>query len=168
MLALLLLAFQGPEVLEPEFVSLESAYGNLQHAAIHEAGHMVAAQTLGFTVQTAKIYQHSKPGLGKYWKGVIHLRLPAKPSSGSPAVAKLGGSVAEFFIDKASKAFHVPSYKKIDIQRLKISKTDQVSEKDLGTKSLKEARQEAYRSLAENSDQLRKVYEHLMEHHSYP
>jgi hypothetical protein len=166
--AVLLLVFQGLDSPQSECVSLESTYGSLQHAAIHEAGHMVAAQTLGFTVQAAKIDQHYKRGVGKYWKGVVHLRLPAKPSSGSPAIAKLGGSIAEFFIDKASQAFHVPSYKKIDIQRLKISKTDQVSEKDLGTKSLKEARQEAYSSLAGNSERLQKVYEHLLEHHSYP
>lgn len=143
--------------------SLEAPIGTLEFACMHEAGHVVAAKSVGFSVTSATVFQVSKPGIGLFWKGTTRI----KGKGRGMAVTKLGGYYAEFFLDSYNR-FQVPSFLDIVGNRGVISRTDSITAIDLGGESLAEAQYRAFRALTANSILLNRVYNRLMVKKSYP
>jgi hypothetical protein len=151
------------ETAESTFSSLEAPVGTLEFASIHEAGHVVAAKSVGFSVSGAAVFQLSKPGIGLYWKGTTKIRGRGR----GMAVVKLGGYCAEYFLDQHNH-FQVPSFLGIVGSRKAISRTDTITAADLGGESLTEVHYRAYRALSANASSLNRVYTQLMTKKSYP
>lgn len=143
--------------------NLEAPIGTLEFASMHEAGHVVAAKSVGFSVSTATVFQVSKPGIGLYWKGTMKI----KGRGCGMAVTKLGGNFAVFFLDPYNR-FQIPSFLDIVGSRSVISRTDTITDVDLGGESLTEAQYRAYRALTANSALLNRVYNQLKTKKSYP
>ncbi len=83
------------------------------------------------------------------------------------AVTKLGGNFAVFFLDPYNR-FQIPSFLDIVGSRSVISRTDTITDVDLGGESLTEAQYRAYRALTANSALLNRVYNQLKTKKSYP
>lgn len=144
--------------------SLNAPLGTLEFAAIHEAGHVVAAKAIGISVTRAMIFPRYKPGVGEYWKGITQLR----GSSRGMAVAKLGGLFAERFLDDRTNRVIVPSFLDVISNRNIISESDVITRADLGADSLQTAQHKTYRALAGNVAMLNQVYNQLRTRHVYP
>lgn len=143
---------------------LYSPVGSLEFAAIHESGHVVAAFGSGIKVRQAVVFQVSRPGFGFYWKGAT--TLAGKPSRGM-AIIKLGGSVAEHFVDGSGR-FRTPSFYDVITNRDMISNSDKLTQADLGADDLPSAQQKAYRVLISSKDRLRAIYGQLLTQRRYP
>jgi hypothetical protein len=146
-------------------VTLNAPIGSLQFAAIHEAGHVVAAKIMGLTVIKAHVFEKSNGGTIKHWKGITHLR--AAKNGKSLAVVKLAGNFAEFFIDNHNRV-HVPSFLDVIGNRNTISQSDAITQLDLGADSLLEAQQKTFHMLRTNVRLLESIYERLRTKHVYP
>lgn len=151
------------KVTEMTLSSLEAPVGTLEFASMHEAGHVVAAKSVGLAVSGATVFQLSKPGIGLYWKGTTRIRGKGR----GMAVAKLGGNFAGFFLD-ANNRFCIPSFLDIVGSRSAISRTDSLTAADLGGGSLSEAQYRTYRALSANAGFLNRVYLQLKTKKSYP
>ena len=143
---------------------LLSPVGSLEFASIHESGHVVAAFGSGIKVRQAVVFQVSRPGFGFYWKGAT--TLAGKPSRGM-AVIKLGGTVAEHFVDGSGR-FRTPSLYDVITSRGLISSSDKLTQADLGADDLLSAQQKAYRMLISSKDRLRAIYGQLLTQRRYP
>lgn len=146
------------------FRCLCSPVGSLEFASIHESGHVVAAFGSGVKVRQAVVFQVSRAGFGFYWKGAT--TLAGKPSRGM-AVIKLGGNVAEHFVDGSGR-FRTPSLYDVITSRDLISNSDKLTQADLGADDLLSAQQKAYRILISSKDRLRVIYGQLLTRHCYP
>ena len=151
------------EALEFNLFNLEAPVGTLEFASMHEAGHVIAAKSVGFTVSGATVFQFSRPGVGLFWKGTTRI----KGRGRGMAVTKLGGNFAGFFLDSHNR-FQIPSFLDIVGSRSAISRTDSISDFDLGGESLTEAQYRAYKALTVNSAMLNRVYNLLRTKKSYP
>lgn len=157
----------APKVLlanKDSLTALNAPLGTLEFAAIHEAGHVVAAQAIGLSVTRAMIFPRYSPGVGEYWKGITQLR----GSSRDMAVAKLGGHFAERFLHDRTNRIIVPSFLDVVSHRNIISESDVITQADLGADSLQAAQHKAYRALAGNVTMLTQVYQQLRTRHVYP
>lgn len=143
---------------------LWSPVGSLEFASIHESGHVVVAFGSGIKVRQAVVFQVSRPGFGVYWKGAT--TLAGKPSRGM-AIIKLGGSVAEHFVDGSGR-FRTPSLYDVITNRDLISDSDKLTQADLGADDLLSAQQKAYRMLISSKDRLRAIYGQLLTQRRYP
>lgn len=144
--------------------TLNAPLGTLEFAAIHEAGHVVAAKAIGISVTRVMIFQRSKPGVGGYWKGTTQLRGGTR----NMAVAKLGGHFAERFLDDRTNRVIVPPFLDVISNRNIISESDVITRADLGADSLQTAQHKTYRALAGNVAMLNQVYNQLRTRHVYP
>lgn len=148
-----------------EVIVQDAPVGSLPFASIHEAGHVVAAKSVGFTVTGARVFQQFRGGIGFYWKGATSLR--ASKGAKGMAVVKLGGNFAEFFIDD-SNIVRVPRFIDVVGNRNVISQSDVITRADLGADSLLDAQHKTYRALSGNVRLLDSVYHRLMTKLAYP
>ncbi|MDP1590522.1 MAG: hypothetical protein Q8M07_22400 [Prosthecobacter sp.] len=162
--AALLASRKAPLANKDALTTLNAPLGTLEFAAIHEAGHVVAAKAIGLSVTRAMIFQRSKPGVGVYWKGTTQLRGGTR----GMAVAKLGGHFAERFLDDRTNKVIVPSFLDVISNRNIISESDVITQADLGADSLQTAQHKTYRALAGNVAMLSQVYNQLRTRHVYP
>lgn len=143
---------------------LYSPVGSLEFASIHESGHVIAALGTGVRVKQALVFQVSRSGFGTYWKGAT--TLAGTPSRGM-AVIKLGGSIAEHFVDGSGR-FRTPSLYDVITSRGLISSSDKLTQADLGADDLLSAQQKTYRMLVSGKDRLRAIYGQLLTQRRYP
>ncbi len=143
---------------------LNAPIGTLEFAAIHEAGHVVAAKSMGLPVTRAVVFQRSGRG-GGYWKGTTTFR--ASSRSNGIALVKLGGNYAEFFIDETRRV-RAPQMVQVIGNRNVISETDVITKADLAGESLSNVQHRTYRALCQNVLLLSRVYNQLLTEHHYP
>ena len=143
---------------------LNAPIGTLEFAAIHEAGHVVAARSMGLRVTRAVIFQRSGRD-GGYWKGTTTFR--ASNRSKGIALVKLGGNYAELFIDE-SRRVRAPQMLQVIGNRNVISETDVITKADLAGESLSKVQHKTYRVLCQNVLLLSQVYIQLLTEHHYP
>lgn len=143
---------------------LNAPIGTLEFAAIHEAGHVVAAKGMGLSVTRAVVFKRSGRG-GGYWKGTTTFR--ASSRSSGIALVKLGGNYAEFFIDE-SRRVRTPQMMQVIGNRNVISETDVITKADLAGESLSNVQHRTYRLLCQNVLLLSRVYNQLLTEHHYP
>jgi hypothetical protein len=148
-----------------EHLSIDAPIGTLSFAAIHEAGHVTIARSLGLFSVTARVFQKSTYGAGTFWKGQTSL---GRGYIGKGmALIKLGGNFAEHFLDDSGRIYQ-PSFLDIIGNRGIISKSDQINQTDLGGDSLLEAQRKTFFILRGRLADLDKIYKRLYYNHVYP
>ena len=148
-----------------EQVSVDAPIGTLSFAAIHEAGHVTIARSLGLFSVTARVFQKSTYGAGTFWKGQTSL---GRGYIGKGmALIKLGGNFAEHFLDDSGRIYQ-PSFLDIIGNRGVISQSDQINQTDLGGDSLLEAQRKTFFILRGRLADLDRIYKRLYYNHVYP
>jgi len=144
---------------------LEAPLGTLAFASVHEAGHVLVAQSCGLSSVSARVFQVSKYGVGTFWKGQTNLG--ARDAGKGMALIKLGGIFAEHFLDRLNRITH-PSFLDVIGDRDVISQTDKLSQVDLGSVSLLEAQEKTYFIMTSRLGDLDRIYKTLYHRHAYP
>lgn len=149
----------------PERNALDAPIGTLSFAAIHEAGHVTCALSLGLVTTTARVFQKSTYGAGTFWKGQTSL---GRGHVGKGmALIKLGGNFAEHFLADTGRIYQ-PSFLDIVGNRDVISQSDQINQTDLGGDSLLEAQRRTFFTLRGRLADLDRIYKQLYYNHVYP
>lgn len=148
-----------------EKVSVDAPIGTLSFAAIHEAGHVTMAKSLGLSAVSARVFQKSTYGAGTFWKGQTSL---GRGYVGKGmALVKLGGNFAEHFLSSQGRIY-APGFLDVIGNRDTISQSDQITQTDLGGDSLLEAQRRTFFTLRGRLTDLDNIYKRLYYGKVYP